>query len=162
MTFAVRATIVRQDILRRKLKRMSKELEAPVRKAVERSALKIQGDARKLIANGQRSGEVYMKTKSRKRHRASAPGEPPKLDTGRLNRSIQVAFPIENRGLAAVVGTNEKYGKWLEFGTDRLSHQPNNGARPWLLPTWKKNAPQIAKVIRKAVREALRSKRSVR
>lgn len=44
----------------------------------------------------------------------SKPGEPPRMQSGRLRNSISVARidPFTVR-----VGTNVKYAKWLEFGT---------------------------------------------
>lgn len=52
----------------------------------------------------------------------SAPGEPPHKQTGHLRRSV--ANEIE--GSVGRVGTNLKYGRWLELGTARMA------ARPWL------------------------------
>lgn len=52
----------------------------------------------------------------------SAPGEPPAKQTGRLRASVA----WEVAGLVARVGTNVRYGRWLEFGTSRMA------ARPWL------------------------------
>ena len=44
---------------------------------------------------------------------ASKPGESPRRRTGNLRRSVQVALLGDGR---ARVGTNVKYGRWLEFG----------------------------------------------
>jgi HK97 gp10 family phage protein len=52
----------------------------------------------------------------------SQPGDPPNADTGRLIQSIRV----ERDGKAYLVGTNLKYGAWLEFGTQVMR------PRPWL------------------------------
>lgn len=52
----------------------------------------------------------------------SAPGEPPHKQTGRLRASV--AFEVV--GLVARVGTNVRYGRWLELGTRLVA------ARPWL------------------------------
>jgi len=56
----------------------------------------------------------------------SAPGEIPRVQTGRLRRSIthemHETLPIGR------VGTNVVYGKSLEFGTNRMA------PRPWLRP----------------------------
>jgi phage gpG-like protein len=53
----------------------------------------------------------------------SAPGEPPRKQTGRLRASVT----YEVSGLEARVGTNVKYGKYLELGTKR-----GISPRPWL------------------------------
>ena len=57
---------------------------------------------------------------------ASAPGEYPMSDTGRLASSIKMELPALSATPEGVVGTNVMYGKWLEF---KLPYQ---GGRPWL------------------------------
>ena len=52
----------------------------------------------------------------------SKPGEPPHKQTGHLRRSVA----WELVGLVARVGTNLRYGRWLELGTSKMA------ARPWL------------------------------
>jgi phage gpG-like protein len=54
----------------------------------------------------------------------SAPGEPPHKQTGRLRGSV--AHEVDKTALSARVGTNVKYGRWLELGTSKMA------ARPWL------------------------------
>ena len=54
---------------------------------------------------------------------ASAPGEPPRVQTGRLKASytheMHPALPIGR------VGTNVHYGKTLEFGSRRVAARPH-------------------------------------
>lgn len=54
-------------------------------------------------------------------HRASAPGDPPATDTGRLIASI--AWRRKNAD-TRIVGTNVEYAFYLEFGTDRMKPRP--------------------------------------
>jgi HK97 gp10 family phage protein len=54
----------------------------------------------------------------------SDPGEPPRKQFGRLRASV--ASEADEGRLAARVGTNVKYGRWLELGTQNMA------ARPWL------------------------------
>ena len=54
----------------------------------------------------------------------SAPGEYPRKMLGHLRRNIQMEFDAAT--MVARVGTNVKYGKYLETGTRRMA------ARPWL------------------------------
>lgn len=68
-------------------------------------------------------------------HRASAPGDPPTVRTGRLRRGIQMARPNRNRAATRVgwrIGINVKYAPYLEFGT--MSIKP----RPFVKPVLKK------------------------
>ena len=52
----------------------------------------------------------------------SAPGEVPRVQTGRLRRSITSWF--HPKFAIARVGTNVKYGKWLEIGTRKMKPRP--------------------------------------
>lgn len=58
----------------------------------------------------------------------SPPGEVPAVQTGHLRRSI--AQEVERRlwNVAARIGTNVRYGRYLEFGTPKMA------PRPWLRP----------------------------
>lgn len=135
--------------LRRKLEKFDDDIKAPIRQAVAQSALKVESDAKRLIQQGARSGRIYKR--GQKTHQASAPGEPPKTDTGTLVSNIFSVFPLQDKGLVAVVGTNLEYGKHLEFGTIAM-----RGSRPWLRPAFKKNAEKIIELIRKRVRAAIK------
>lgn len=52
----------------------------------------------------------------------SKPGEPPRVQTGRLRASVA----WEQDGRVARIGTNVRYGRFLELGTSRMA------PRPWL------------------------------
>ena len=67
-------------------------------------------------------------------HAPSLPGEPPRKQFGRLKGSIAWEFP---KVLTARVGTNVKYGRWLELGTGRMK------ARPWLRRSLREMLPRI-------------------
>ena len=53
------------------------------------------------------------KGEDKKNHKASLPGNPPAIDSGRLVNS----FEILSRKRSVEIGTNVIYAKWLEFGT---------------------------------------------
>jgi phage gpG-like protein len=55
----------------------------------------------------------------------SAPGEPPRKQTGRLRASV--TYEVDAKALQARAGTNVEYGRHLELGTKR-GIKP----RPWL------------------------------
>jgi len=79
-------------------------------------------------------------------HVASKEGDAPNTDTGRLVNSIKV----EVDGHLTFVGTSLKYGKWLEFGTKRMS------ARPWLNPALEAGRPQIRMAFDKVMSQTTR------
>lgn len=83
---------------------------------------------RRLIGQNRNLGDMGI-------HRASAPGDPPTVRTGRLRRGIQMARPNRNRAATRVgwrIGINVKYAPFLEFGTRRMR------ARPFVKPVLKK------------------------
>lgn len=72
------------------------------------------------------SGRVY--TRRGVSHRASAPGEPPAVDTGSYRASIHFDLPA---GVGPVpegrVLTNDRRGPWLEYGTRTMAPRPHFG-----------------------------------
>ncbi len=72
---------------------------------------------------------------------ASKPGEPPHRRTGMLSRSIT----HEVTATTARVGTNVKYGKFLETGTSKMA------ARPYLRPAVIKNRRKIKKILNRKI-----------
>jgi HK97 gp10 family phage protein len=108
-------------------------------KGVERARLAVETTAKKLIQRGPKTGIMYGK------HRASAPGEPPATDTGTLVNSIE----SKRDGLVAVVWTEKKYGKYLEFGTRNIA------PRPWLTPAVEQNRARFPLELGNAVIESI-------
>lgn len=60
------------------------------------------------------------------RHRASAPGEPPAPDTGRLRGATQADEQVRRDGddLVGRVVANTEYAAALEVGTERMAARP--------------------------------------
>lgn len=58
-------------------------------------------------------------------HRASAPGQPPAVDTGRLRSSYTWKVGEDPQGAYVEVGTSVRYAPWLEFGTRRMRPRPH-------------------------------------
>ena len=98
--------------------------------------------AKRLIQRGGRSGVVRPTGE-----KSSAPGEPPKTDTGVLVGSISVS--IGKGGMVADVGSDVEYAKYLEFGTTKMA------ARPWLHPTFKRLKKRITKNVASAMRRSV-------
>lgn len=116
-----------QRALRKYGQNMSKELHD----AVQITAQLIRSDAVRSIQSRSGGGITYEKYNPRRTHVASAPGEAPNTDTGRLVGSVRV----DQQEHFADVGTDLQYGKFLEFGTIKMD------ARPYLNPAMEKNRP---------------------
>lgn len=87
------------------------------------------------IAGGPKSGRTYGG------HTASAPGQYPATDTGRLVGSVRMEMPQVGNVIGRV-GTAVAYGPMLEFGTSRMA------ARPWLLPSFERAKIGVEKELR--------------
>ena len=121
----IAVTLEGMDELKKAFKEASETARQKVAEAVARTTLAVHNASVKRIQNGPASGIVYELYEPRRTHQASAPGEPPMSDTGRLASSMQ--FEID--GLTGYVFTPVEYGPYLEFGTSRMA------ARPFLLPS---------------------------
>ncbi len=66
------------------------------------------------------SGRIYGK------HQASAPGEPPAVDTGRLRNATQADTQVRRDGddIVGRVVANVDYAHALEVGTERMAPRP--------------------------------------
>lgn len=67
--------------------------------------------------SGSRSGRTYHVPGTKKEYTASSPGEAPAQATGTLRQSIKSGIEKEGKNIIGFVGTEEKYGAMLEFGT---------------------------------------------
>ena len=129
-----------------------------VEKALNRSGALLERSIKISMKSG--TGRVYVKKSVR--HRASAPGQPPAVDLGRLRGSItwrsstgldgSVAEPpakpedaigtpasIVPGEITVVVGTNVEYAADLELGTPKIK------PRSFLRPALENNRKQILK-----------------
>jgi len=103
------------------LGKMTKEIEAEVERAVEATGLELRGEVVKAYQRGPASGITYEKSNPNRTHTASAPGEAPATDTGRLASSV--TYKKEGR-MGATVGSEIVYAAMLEFGTSRIAPRP--------------------------------------
>ena len=142
------------------LQKYSKDTEQTMESVVKIAAGQIEGDAIKSIQRGTKTGALYTYDSSGKTtvirangkfvkavkntgrstsHRASAAGEAPSSDSGELVSKIRSV----TSGLNAWIGTDLKYGMWLEFGTQRMAE------RPWLRPARAKNEKKFFNLAKK-------------
>lgn len=72
---------------------------------------------------------------------AGPPGDYPALRTGHLRRNVQME--MDRARLEARVGTNVKYGRYLEFGTTR-----GLAPRPWLSRGFREMTGEILRILK--------------
>lgn len=129
-------TIVGEKELRSALKKLGPEVTDKLRLLNISIGVKVQSDAIKAIQRGAKTGRTYKRRGVT--HQASAPGEAPATDTGRLASSVKRV----DDGPVVAVGTAVEYGAFLEFGTSKIK------ARPWLFPALEANRPAWERGIR--------------
>ena len=105
-----------------------------------KTLLSVEGTGQRTRRVRNKAGKLRKSTKLVYGKSPSAPGEPPHVQTGRLRASV--AFEVDKESLTARVGTNVKYGRYLELGT-RAGIAP----RPWLRRALAETAAQINAIL---------------
>lgn len=105
----------------------------------------VRSEAISLILDGPKTGRVYRRRSVE--HRASAPGEAPASDTGRLVNSIRTDFDLG--ALVGKVIASTAYAAYLEYGTAKME------ARPYMRPALARKRKDVEATIAAAVRSAL-------
>lgn len=119
----IRISVNGGDQLAAALRALGDEVADDVRKAVYGTAFELRGDIVKRIQRGPASGRVYKR--GGVLHQASAPGEAPASDTGRLANSVYLDDEAFLGGRAVVtVGSVLAYAKHLEYGTRKMAPRP--------------------------------------
>jgi phage gpG-like protein len=150
MAFKISGSIKGAKKLFKQIDSLEREMKAAPIKAVQDSTFLLHKTAVELIQDNSSGIPQVRWSNGRPRNvLASKPGQPPNTDTGRLVQSIK--FDFKNKGLVGRVGTNLRYGAWLEFGT-KEGLKP----RPWLSTAIKMIEKDVAKIFAKAVREGVK------
>jgi hypothetical protein len=160
---SIKLTILDDKALTNALRKYGAKSEKAISEAVRVTATEIGSDANLSITRGSKTGRQYtyisegkytkifstqglvkvIKNNGRNiTHRASAPGEAPASDTGMLAGSIDV---VKFSPLTYRVGTLLKYGRWLEYGTQKIAE------RPWLRPAVQRNKEEFFRRLRIAI-----------
>lgn len=130
------------------IKKAVAEYDRRAKRAIKKGSLLLVREIKKELSKpgsgrARRSGKKKFIQGVRvlsNRNRASAPGEPPAVDTGRLRASIIHEIEREFRTWIGTVGTNVEYAPSLEFGTTKMA------ARPFMLITLTRIRPQLIRL----------------
>ena len=98
------------------------------------------------ISNPPKTGRIYRRNTVE--HQASAPGESPATDTGRLVQSITTSYDPQR--VVGYVNVSSSYAAALEFGTPRVASRPY--ARVSLAEKTKEIEADIAREIAEVLR----------
>ena len=132
--------------LLKKFDRFSDQALKGVQQETFLGALKVETEAKKRIQRGPKTGRIYRRGNTT--HQASAPGESPASDKGRLASSINTQEVSGSRKLAFEVQTSLKYSTSLEFGTSKMA------PRPFMLPALETHKKDIVRDIGRAIQTA--------
>ena len=133
------------DELIRRVNSMADPAQArATRRRMLRAGIRVIERHTKNLMTGTRSGRAY--TIGGKTHIASAPGEPPAVDTGNLKNSLRV---LEVTDDYASFGTSVDYAADLEFGSRRIA------ARPFLRPAAENSVGDVTAAMTAVADEAL-------
>ena len=124
---------------------LSRSMHEAVMRVVVRGSEAVKTRAVRSIMSGGKSGRVYMR--GGVTHQASAPGQPPASDTGRLVQSARTEY--NNDELTGKVIFSTVYAAALEFGTEKME------ARPYLRPAFLEQLPLIKEDLNKEMRSVL-------
>lgn len=118
------------------LHEMYSDPEGPVAEIVERALVRVESTVKVLLmipGSGreykpgsyffQRDGKVYHWVRELPTHRASAPGEPPSSDSGRLMTAVTHRL-VPGEVISGEVIANVEYALWLEEGTRYMAPRP--------------------------------------
>lgn len=125
-----------------RLDNIGKNSGKEVFKVLANGADAVLNTGNQLMTDSPRSGRVYTKPGGRI-HKASAPGEPPAPDTGRLRVSGRTGS--NEAELTATVTWSTEYAVDLEVGTSTM------GERPFAAPALAQEKPDILKRAAEAV-----------
>ena len=146
MEFAV--SVEGLDRMAGKSRLLSKIATEEISKALLASAQAVEKEAKQSILSGGKTGRTYRR--GNVTHRASAPGEAPASDTGRLVNSINSSLTGSSLTAVTVAGRGTvKYAAVLEFGTSRIA------PRPFLFPALERTKPFIRRRFDKALDRAI-------
>lgn len=133
----------------KKLDKITADAKKEIAAALFVSGLKIEENAKLSIAQEAKTGIIYQR--GTVVHQASAPGEAPANDTGRLLNSFQVGAESNGMVVKIKAGTGTvDYAVHLEFGTDKME------ARPFMKPALKKSRKFIHERMEKAIQKAIK------
>lgn len=99
---------------------------AAVMRGIVKGCEGVRNESIRLINSGPKSGRIYVRRGVS--HQASAPGQPPASDTGRLVNSITTEYQPDKMTGTVQYGT--EYAAFLEYGTANM--EPRPFARPAL------------------------------
>lgn len=141
-----KAKITGEADLDRAFKEMPDKARAGTIDALKIIGLLVRNRAVAKIQSGPKTGARYKRGSIV--HQASAPGQAPATDTGKLASSAE--FEVDEQGLWAIVSFSAFYARLLEFGTRYIR------PRPFLFATIDELKIKIVEIFKASIRARLK------
>jgi len=140
--------ILIDEQLQRKLQALKVKAPSALAKATYLGANVVLTEIKNTLQKGTRTGKVYKR--KRGSHRASAAGEAPKTDSGRLVNSLNISEGKSLLGMPFTsVNSGVEYAHRLEEGDKKIK------ARPYIKVSVKRKEKQVVAIFKRIVREDL-------
>lgn len=122
-------------------RKLNAAMELALMRGLYIAGLRVKDSAQDSILQGQKSGRVYFRRSVT--HQASAPGEPPASDIGKLVQSFDVIpYPTIH---TVIISNDAKYAAALEYGTQHIE------PRPYMRPALARNLGAINALIAREI-----------
>jgi phage gpG-like protein len=125
-------------------------LKEEMEQYVTKAAIYLEGEIKRKLGTGVRTGKIYPVPGTKRKYRASAPGEPPAVMLSDLMNSITHLIESQPNAVIGIVGTNKEYARRLEFGfmeEDSLGRKYNQEPRPYFRSTYNENREKIKDIL---------------
>lgn len=126
--------------LKRNTHKVISKIDSVATQRMYAAANEVRNETLKTLS-GSRTGRTYRVPGTQTYYVASAPGEPPAVQTGQLRNSIDTNVYSEGRSVKGEVGTKLMKGLWLEKGTSKIK------PRPWLEPSFDKSLERVREIL---------------
>ncbi len=124
------------------LEKWLEQLEGNLSDALIDAGNEVRAEAIRLMGESTPHGKTYRRRGGE--YRASAPGQPPQIDTGALARSLSVTLSPDGKSIE--VGSDLPYAAIHEFGLGDAQE------RPFLRPALANSKDEILKIITSALK----------
>lgn len=144
----MKVKIIGKKALTSQLKEMRSDIRTDVAKQMAIILAKMNKDVKDTINKGGRSGVEYKR--GNRIRRRSAPGEPPKTDTGDLVSRFATKTKVSKNKVTGTLSNNSDHAAPLEFKPG------SNGGRPFMRPLYNKWEPIAIKTFKASIKRSLR------
>lgn len=132
--------------LQGKMKKLDHDIQLAAVRGLMNVRQPIEDSAKSRVLSGAKSGRIYRRRNPTRNHQASAPGQSPASDTGKLVKSIKAAVdPVQ---FTLTLGAGE-HARELEYGTYKMA------PRPFLRRTLREFRKRIISALHTAIKGAL-------